>query len=355
MNRAPAKVDPQLVYLDPFLMDRARLNAGLSRKKLANKAALAVNTVLDAFNGGGVQPEKARMLAKHLGCEVVELLAPWDPRHEVSSQPPGPWAPSSEWEAAGYLEHGRLAANGLYYIVCRMRHRHTAGKSARGKFYHLSWLPAAARAGMITKLSRHAEVCTRVGLHPNVVVNFSSVPVAGEEGWWVIDHWTGEKTLADHLVSVPRPIETLPRLLLEIARGLHALHQAGIVFRELAPARVLIDDRDGRAVLTDFELAKLLDGSPSVSSEWPEDPFRAPEVEGGTATVRADLYSLGCLAAAALAGTTAIAGEPIKIIEHAALPKRLRGRLIACLEPVPERRPDDVLLLLTELERWAEK
>jgi serine/threonine protein kinase len=354
MNLAPAKVDPQLVYLDPFLMDRARLNAGLSRKKLANDTGLAVNTVLDAFNAAGVQPEKARLLAKHLGCEVVELLAPWDPRYEPRSHP-GPWRASSEWETAGYLEQGRLAANGLYYIVCRMRHRHTAGKLARGKFYHLSWLPPTARNGMATKLSRHAEVCTRVGLHPNIVVNFSSTSVAGDEGWWVIDHWIGERTLADHPEATPWPTERLPRMLLDVARGIAALHRAGIVFRELAPARVLIDDRDGRAVLTDFELAKLLDGSPSVSSEWPEDPFRAPEVDGGTATKRADLYSFAYLVAAALAGKTPGADEAIEIIQRAALPKRLRGRLAACLEPVPEQRPDDVSLLLTELERWAEK
>jgi len=58
-------------------------------------------------------------------------------------------------------------------------------------------------------------------------------------------------------------------LLLDVASGLQALHNSGVVFRELAPTRVLSGAKDGRAVLTDFELAKLMDGSPSVSSEWP--------------------------------------------------------------------------------------
>ena len=136
------------------------------------------------------------------------------------------------------------------------------------------------REGMQAKLSRHAEVCARVGMHPNIVVNFSSTPVTGGEGWWVIDDGISESTLADHLQGGPWPAAKLPRLMLDVAKGLDALHRAGIVFRELAPARVLVAN-DGRAVLTDFELAKLLDGSPSVSSEWPEDPFRAPEVDGG--------------------------------------------------------------------------
>ena len=61
----------------------------------------------------------------------------------------------------------------------------------------------------------------------------------------------------------------------EIAGGLSALHRAQIVMRELAPSRVLLAKSDGRAVLTDFELAKLLAGGPTVSpgEEWPEDPY----------------------------------------------------------------------------------
>jgi serine/threonine protein kinase len=355
MVQAPAKIDPQLVYLDPFLMDRSRLNAGLSRKKLATLSGLAVNTVLEAFTGRGLQPEKARLLAKHLGCQVVELLAPWDPRYAPPTEPPGPWNTLSEWETAGYMEQGRLAANGLYYIVCRMRHRHTPGRQGRGKFYHLSWLPPTLRSGMQSKLSRHAEVCDRVGRHPHVITNLSSTPTVGEDGWWVIDEWVGEKSLAEHLQSGPVPSDKLPRLLFDSACGLEALHGAGIVFRELAPARILIADDDGRAVLTDFELARLLDGSPSVSSEWPEDPFRAPEVDGGDASIQADLYSLSCVAAAAISGEAIRADEVLEILRQATFPKPLLRLLVACSEPIPARRPDSLAPLIKELARWAEK
>lgn len=99
-----------------------------------------------------------------------------------------------------------------------------------------------------------------------------------------------EHTLADRLEQGPWPQAELPRLLHQIALGLSALRAVGVVFRELAPSRVLIADDDGRAVLTDFELAKLLEGAPTVSVPcWPDDPYRAPEVESGHATVQADL------------------------------------------------------------------
>lgn len=348
--QAPEKINPQLVYLDPCLMDLKRINLGLSRKLLANQARLAVNTVLDVYkSGSGLQPATARKLAESLGCRVTELLAPWDPRYE----PPAPSDSHSEWELTAYLEQGRLASNGLYYIVCRMQHRHTPSRSGRGKFYHLSLLSQAVRDGIQTKLSRHPEVSTRVGPHPNVIFNLSSIS-AGNAGWWVIDTWCGEKTLADHLQDGHWPREKLPRLLLDIAQGLEALHGAGIVFRELAPSRVLIAD-DGRAVLTDFELAKLLDGSPSVSSEWPEDPFRAPEIDGGQVTERADLYSLSALTAAAVSGRMPETGAAKAILADVDLPKRLGGLLSKCVEPIPDRRPAGLAPLLKELTRWAEK
>jgi hypothetical protein len=350
----PKKIESNMVYLDPFLMDRVRIDVGLSRKALAAEAGLAVNTVLDAFNGAGLQPFKARVLAKALGREVTELLAPWDTLYKVPANPPGPWSGSPEWEPIGYLEQSRLAPNGLYYVVFRMQHRHTKAKLGRGKFYHLSWLPPAKREGMRHQLSRHADVCACAGVHPHIVVNHTSTPVANDEGWWVIDDWVGEKTLAQHLAKNAWPSESASRLLLEIAQALDALHQAGIIFRELAPARVLIADKGNRAVLTDFELAKLLDGSPSVSSEWPEDPFRAPEVEGGTVTEGADLYSLAMLAAAAIAGAGPDfnPGHAVAILKAAGVPKQVLRLLLDCLGPL-DRRPE-LTPVLKELARWAE-
>lgn len=361
MKLPPEKIDHELVYLDPFLLDRRRINAGFSRKGLTGRRRdqipLAVNTLLAAFEGAGLRPATAKKLAEFFKCEVVDLLAPWDPLYRLPANTPGPWAGAAEWECKGYVDQGRLAPNGLYYIVCRMQHRHTATKAGRGKFYHLSYLPPAKREAMRHQLTRHADVCARVGVCPQIVVNHASTPVANDEGWWVIDDWVGERTLAQHFEdgNGPWPREALPRLLLEIARGLDALHHAEIVFRELAPARVLISDKDGRAVLTDFELAKLLDGSPSVSGDWPEDPFRAPEVDGGVTTVRADLYSFALVAGAALVGPEFDPGQVVDILRAAGMPKRLQRLLVDCSEPVPDRRPPDLSALLKELTRWAEK
>lgn len=343
------------VYLDPFLIRRRQVNLGLSQTQLVNAMCVAPNTAKAAFRGNAIHPDTALRLAKQLKCDVTDLLAPRDPAYVAPASVNGPMAGASEWETQECLESGRVASNGLLSFSCQMQHRFIPSRQGRGKFYYFALMSPRVRRDIQEKLNRHAEASARVGMHPNVSHNLASTPAAGDAGWWVIDDWVGEKSLFDRLETGALPAADLPRLLLDVATGLQALHKAGVVFRELAPARVLIADHDGRAVLTDFELAKLLDGSPSVSSEWPDDPFRAPEVDGGSATVQADLYSVGKIAVAAAAGELVDHEAVPDVFNKARVPKQLAKLLVACLEPVPYKRPADMAPLLKELTAWQKK
>ena len=347
--------DGPYVYLDPFLIRRRQINLGHSQTQLVGAMQVAPNTAKAAFRGNAIHPDTAHRLAKHLKCNVTDLLAPRDPGYVAPAIVNGPMAGATEWETEECLEPGRVASNGLHCFVCRMQHRYTVSRQGRGKFYHFALMSPKVRSEIQDKLSRHSEVCARVGLHPHVAHNLTSTPAVGDAGWWVIDDWGGEQTLSDRLESGAWPPADLPRLLLDVATGLQALHTAGVIFRELAPAHVLISDQDGKAVLTDFELAKLLDGSPSVSSEWPEDPYRAPEVDGGSATVQADLYSFGKIAVAAAAGELVEHDAVSDIFKKVGIPKRLAKLLTDCTEPVPAKRPAALTPLLKELAAWRTK
>lgn len=344
----------QLVFLDPFLLDRARINQGLSLKELGSKAAINYRTLRDIYRDRGVLPATARLLTQLLGCKVVDLLSPRDPRY-VAQTPNGPSHGFVEWETERFLEQGRLAPNGLYYIASCMRHRHTTGRRGRGKYYHLGWMRSGALEEMQHKLSRHSEVCCRVNSHRHVAMNLTSAPNNAKDGWWVVDEWTGEKTVADHIANAPFPSELVPALLHDIASGLAALHEADVIMRELAPSRVLLADNDGHAVLTDFELAKLLDGVPSVSDDWPEDPYRAPELDGAPATVSSDLFSLGRLAATIIAGTVPVLGQESPAFAQSKMPKRLQKLMTQCVAPFPKDRLSELPTLHKELARWAER
>jgi serine/threonine protein kinase len=355
MTEKPDLVETPSAFLDPLLVDGERLNTGLARKDFAIAAGIVYHTYQSVLRGNAVTAQSAKLIATKLGKKVTDLLSPRDPRFIPTKDLAAPWSGASEWELVGFLDQSRWAPNGLYYHVCQMRHRHTAARRGRGKFYLLSCMLEKTKQDVQHKLSRHADVCERVKLHPHLAVNHTSTPIANNEGWWVIDDWVGERTVADHLQTAPWPPGRLARLLHEIVFGLAALHTAGVILRELAPSRVLISDLDGRAVLTDFELAKLLDGSPTVSSEWPEDPYRAPEVGRSETTVRADLYSFGKLVLATVGCDLNDPNAAPVALGKAGVPKRLARLVLDCVDPIPSGRPRELGPVANELDRWVRK
>lgn len=341
-----------LVYLDPRMVGRAQVNAGRSLKDWAIQIDVSYITLQKAINGHGVIASVAKRIAEAMEKDVTDILSPLDPRY-VSTKPAiGPAARMEEWSTVSYLE-SQLAANGLYYIVCRLEHRHTPGRVGRAKFFHLDWLPTATAAETQAKLSRHSTVCERIGSHPNIVTNLSSTAAVGNAGWWVIDRWVGSETLESKLAQGAFPVKDIPRLLLDIASGLAALHSAEIVQRELSPAHVLLSD-DGRAVLTDFELAKLFDGSPSVSADWQESPYRAPETVAANQplTLQADLFSLGHIALAVARRKQSDTTAAHIVLGKAGVPKKLAQYLHDAINPLPKKRPPHLAPILEELQLW---
>ncbi|MCA9010926.1 MAG: protein kinase [Planctomycetaceae bacterium] len=340
------------IFFEPMLFARLMAKAGFSLKKFATVHGMGHNTLRGVERGNGINPTTAKFIADKLGVTVLDLLAPWDRRY----QPPKGQMSQVEWDHDGYLGKGTLASNNLYFIPCRMKHKTTANKLGRGKYYHLSLLKLDVRQDMQHKLSRHSDVCANVGQHPHVAMNYSSGATATCEGWWVIDAWVGNESLEQKLQTGPWPVERLPGMLQQVASGLDALHRAGVIMRELAPSHVLLTDDLTRAVITDFELAKLLAEVPSVSGEWQDgDRFRAPEITGTNATAAADLYSFAQLAVAAINGGLPEEGQESECLSGSSLPPKLRKLFLQCLMSSPSKRPQEIGPLLDELNRWAEK
>jgi serine/threonine protein kinase len=272
----------------------------------------------------------------------------------AGESPAGQLPVGSEWEVDGYLGPWITASNGLQFRVCRMRHRFLAERLGRGKWYDLLHLSTREREELRTHLLRHPAVCEQIGLHRHVAENISAAPGADGEAWWVVDRWIDGPTLAEELAGGAYPSHRLPRLMHEVLLGLEGLHSAGVVFRELAPVRVLLAASDGRAVLTDFELAKLLDTGPTVSTDWPDDPFRAPEVEDGNASPRSDLYSWARLLLHAATGEPLPSkGQDVAALTRVGLPKTVWRVASDCLAPGPSDRPKSVRQVLRAIRRWV--
>lgn len=340
-----------LVYFDIARLQRQLHRRGWSRTELADQATVARKTIWRAFDGKGVFPRTAQLIGVALGYDdITELLLATDlPQADSAEQATHC---GDEWEVDAYLSRWVTASNELQFRHCRLRHRYIPGRFGRGKCYDLLDPATRSRENLQEQFVRHPTVCARIGSHPHLAENLGTFPGSSHETWWVVDRWVEGITLADALSNGPYPHEHLARLILEILDGLQALHAAGVIFRELAPQRVMLTAADQRVILTDFELGKLLQNVPTVSADWPADPYRAPEVELGEATPASDLYSWGRLLVQAATGELPEKGDEVAVLTRARIPKRVWKIGVECLALDAEKRPEDVAAVIDAVESW---
>ena len=163
----------------------------------------------------------------------------------------------------------------------------------------------AFREEVRSRFLREAEMAARLS-HPHIVPIYS---VDEAEGivYFAMGLVEGE-SLAALLAREPRPpIPLARRILREVADALHYAHQAGVVHRDIKPDNVLIEHGTGRALVSDFGIARAAEGdqrltitgiavgTPAYMS--PEQAMGEREVDG-----RADIYALGIVAYQMLAG-----------------------------------------------------
>ncbi len=221
------------------------------------------------------------------------------------------------------------------------------GTGAMGRVYS-AWEPELDRrvalkllveagAGARERVVREAQAMAKLD-HPNIV----GVHEVGtsEDGVYVAMELVEGITLRAW-ADPPRPWrETVP-VLVEIARGLAAVHAAGVIHRDIKPENIIVG-ADGRARLGDFGLARtghasattiptdtqLAQGTPA-SAIAGTPAYMAPEVlRGGSADRASDQFSFGVLAYEVLSGKRPFAGTTwstlLAAIEKGSIPA-LRG------------------------------
>lgn len=156
-------------------------------------------------------------------------------------------------------------------------------------------------------------------------------------------------------LEVPR----LTACLIQLVRGLMALHDAGKVHRDVKPSNTRVTV-DGRLVLLDFGLAKEVrhrekDQSDIIGTV----AYMAPEQAAGTqVTAAADWYSLGVMLFEALTGRVPFYGSAVRVLldkQHRDapdprtlepdVPAALADLTVALLDRSPSRRPTGLQIL----------
>ena len=338
---------------DPLAIRRLRITEGLTVKDFQKVTELDKDTVRKILRG---EPVFLSSLSQAI-LRAFEIEDPMKVLHpeELAALGVQTEIPSAdevlEWKIEEYCSGWEKTSNGLQYQVLRLRHRYLNGRIARGKCYELRHLSVAERERIEAYLHRHADVCERIGAHPNIAQNLTAALVGGL--WWVIDRWEEGETLEQRLAAGPLGEYELRFIMTGVAAGLAALHDADIIRRELTPKSVVLRASSDRPLLTDMELAKLASGGPTVSpEEWPDDPYRALEVNADAPLdVRADVYSWGRIFVHGANGILPDRGMET-LPDGDLIPNAVREVVMQAVEPLPSSRPADIHAVLNAMKVW---
>jgi serine/threonine protein kinase len=232
----------------------------------------------------------------------------------------------------------------------------------------------------IARFEREAQAAASIQ-HPNTV----SVTDFGETGdgifYLVMEYVEGETLHKLLRREGTLPVKRAVRLLRQIADGVEAAHDLGILHRDLKPANIFIMKKgkggDGFIKVGDFGLAKIVSGtSTDLSGSGPASrgiigtpEFMSPEQMQPEMGVdkRSDLYALGTIAYLMLGGKTPFIGDMMQLIMqkimHKApplssvrsdLPADVDRVIMHALEIKPDDRPASVSDWISQLEEASE-
>jgi hypothetical protein len=223
-------------------------------------------------------------------------------------------------------------------------------------------LPAevSARPDAIARFEREARAVAALS-HPNILA-IHDFGTADGVSYAVMELLEGE-SLRQALADGPLPARRAVDYAIQIARGLAAAHDRGIIHRDIKPENAFIT-ADGRVKILDFGLARQ--DSPVIAGATlaptlnnPTEPgtvlgtvgYMAPEqVRGGAVDSRADIFAFGALLYEMVTGQrafsretsaetmTAILREDLPEAALGGVPPAIERIVRRCLEKKPEAR-----------------
>ena len=324
----------------------------------------AVKRLREALGDDAEHPQFVETVRRRGYRFVADVQAGVPPRPPVPVENAGRVAP-------GGVKHAlRTVPIGEYRLIEQI------GAGAMGRVFlaedrllrrrvALKFLPPGVEndRAWLARFQREAEALASVS-HPNIAA-IHGLAEADAQRCLVLEYVDGE-SLESRIRRGPLPVAEAVAVCSQIADALESAHGRGIIPRDLNPGNIKIT-ADGRVKLLDFGIAKALAGPPGPGMSEGVRELSHPGVVLGTARYmspeqaagrpvdqRTDIWALGCVLFACLAGRPPFPGDTAPAILAAIasrepewsrlpseLPQPLRTLLERCLRKDPARRLHD--------------
>jgi serine/threonine-protein kinase len=214
---------------------------------------------------------------------------------------------------------------------------------------------SAEVAGSVERVRREAETQRKV-MHPSVAELLDS-GLLPDGALYLVSRWIEGRRLEDRLLASPLPWPELCPIVQAIGRGLHAIHGAGVIHRDLKPQNIMLPaSGEPAAVILDFghSLAVAEERLTETGQILGTAAYTAPEQAAGEPLdPRADLYALGVILYRALCGALPFEDpSPAEVLRKHLSQPVVPPSERALAPPIP-RAAEDLCMWLLAKDRGA--